>query len=273
MAGSWFICWNNRQDFPHRLPWASASRTSGCAAFLMKCCVRPTGHSGWGWLLTSPLPSFPPCVARSHTYFRSATSLGCYPALLPSPRSRKGWPDTTSGFGWRCEAGHSPAGKQPVTCRAKVWSLMAVRSSSVASFLTLPSSSALPKSTSLTSQFGCRHYVVVWQATEAHHDPDHGLGGPLDVVGDGHFWAVTRPSTIVLVVGRVAQFERGLIDEEHPSPVTDRPVNVSFREVQPLLLPRCRQLGMHLQFERLQGTPLPQIAVHGGLGGLVLSPI
>ena len=71
----------------------------------------------------------------------------------------------------------------------------------------------------------------------------------------------------------MAQFKRRPIDEEHPSPVTDKPVYVSFREVQPLLLLRCRQLGLHPQFERLQGTPLPQIAVHGGLGGLVLPPI
>ena len=69
------------------------------------------------------------------------------------------------------------------------------------------------------------------------------------------------------------QFERRFINEEHPSPVTDRPVNVSFREVQPLLLLRCRQLGLQPQFEWLQGTPLPPIAVHGGLGGLVLPPI
>ena len=149
---------------------------------------------------------------------------------------------------------------------------MAVRSSSVASSLTLPSPSSLPEYRGLASQFGCRHYVEVWQATEAHHYPDHGLGRPLDV-GDGHFWAVTRPITIVLVVGRVEQLERRLINEEHPSPVTDRPVNVSFREVQPLLLLRCRQLGLHPQFERLQRTSLPQIAVHGGLGGLVLPSI
>ena len=71
----------------------------------------------------------------------------------------------------------------------------------------------------------------------------------------------------------MSQFKRRPINEEHPSPVTDKPVYVSFREVQPLLLLRCRQLGLHPQFERLQGTPLPQIAVHGGLGGLVLPPI
>ena len=69
------------------------------------------------------------------------------------------------------------------------------------------------------------------------------------------------------------QLERRLVDEEHPSPVADRPVDAGFREVQPLLLLSCRQLRLYAQFERLQKKSLPQIAVHGGLGGRVLPPI
>ena len=64
--------------------------------------------------------------------------------------------------------------------------------------------------------------------------------------------------------------------EEHPSSVKDRPVDADFREVQPLLLLCCRQLGLHPQFERLQGgggKSLTQIAVHGSLVGRVLPPI
>ena len=82
------------------------------------------------------------------------------------------------------------------------------------------------------------------------------------------------------MVGRVEQ-ERDRVEErkqrlvgiEHPSSVMDRPVDADFREVQPLLLLCCRQLGLHPQFERLQGKSLTQIAVHGSLGGRVLPPI
>ena len=83
MTESWFIHWHNHHAFPHRLSWASASHTSGCPAFLRRCCARSTGHAGRGWLLTSPLPSCWPCVARSLSDFRSVTSLGCYPAHTP----------------------------------------------------------------------------------------------------------------------------------------------------------------------------------------------